>query len=90
MKGHSGVQDSGLWINLGPLLYHWADAHTYLDSEEASIELSLEDVKRAAARLGFRMLRSETVEATFNENPRWCPLAFLGLLGVDVLAGRVF
>ncbi len=33
------VQDGGLWINLGPLLYHWADSHLYLTGEDLSIEV---------------------------------------------------
>ena len=32
-------QDGGFWVNLGPLLYHWADAHTYLPEDELSIEV---------------------------------------------------
>jgi len=32
-------QDGGFWINLGPLLYHWADAHTYLPEDELSVEV---------------------------------------------------
>ena len=63
-------QEGGLWLNLGPLLYHWADAHTYLDSDEVSIEVSLKDVEGIAAKLGFRMLRKEQVQASFNDNPR--------------------
>ena len=33
------VQDGGLWINLGPLLYHWADSHLYLSGDDMSIEV---------------------------------------------------
>ena len=33
------VQDGGLWINLGPLLYHWADSHLYLTGQDMSIEV---------------------------------------------------
>lgn len=32
-------QDGGFWVNLGPLLFHWADAHTYLPEDELSIEV---------------------------------------------------
>lgn len=45
-------QPGGYFVNLGPLLYHWADAHTYLEGEELSVELSLEEVKAAAAQVG--------------------------------------
>ena len=64
------MQEGGVWINLGPLLYHWADAHTYLPGEEHSIELSLEDVERIAQRLGFELLQRRTIAAGFNTNAR--------------------
>ncbi|KAK9813788.1 hypothetical protein WJX73_009901 [Symbiochloris irregularis] len=60
----------GHWINLGPLLYHWADAHTYLPTEEMSIELPLDQVEKAAKALGFHLVRKQMVPATFNVNPR--------------------
>ena len=64
------TQEGGLWVNLGPLLYHWADAHTYLPGEEHSIEVSLEDVERVARRLGFEPLQRRSVPAGFNTNAR--------------------
>ena len=64
------MQDGGKWINLGPLLYHWADAHTYLPGEELSVEVSLADVERIAGQLGFRTLSREMVPAAFNANLR--------------------
>ncbi|CAN1745684.1 Carnosine N-methyltransferase [Linum perenne] len=45
------LKDGGVWINLGPLLYHFADM--YGQEDEMSIELSLEDVKRVALHYGF-------------------------------------
>ena len=64
------VQPGGLWVNLGPLLYHWADAHTYLHGDEVSIELCLEDIERLAASCGLAMLSKELVPACFNQDPR--------------------
>ena len=64
------MQPGGLWVNLGPLLYHWADAHTYSHGEEVSIELCLEDVERLAASCGLAMLSKELVPACFNQDPR--------------------
>ncbi|KAG2448211.1 hypothetical protein HYH02_006796 [Chlamydomonas schloesseri] len=55
----------GRWINLGPLLYHWADAHTYLSTTEQSIELSLDDIKAAAAAMGLWMVKEEAVDAPY-------------------------
>ena len=57
-----------MWINLGPLLYHWADAHTYLPEGELSIELSLEEVEAAAAQMGFKTLQREIVPSAYMAN----------------------
>ena len=62
------LQEGGLWINLGPLLYHWADAHTYLPEGELSIELSLEEVEAAAAQIGFKTLQREIVPSAYMAN----------------------
>ena len=64
------LQPGGYFVNLGPLLYHWADAHTYLAGEQLSVELSLEEVKAAAASIGFRLVREELVPAAFLANQR--------------------
>ncbi|KAF6142038.1 hypothetical protein GIB67_038006 [Kingdonia uniflora] len=45
------LRDGGVWINFGPLLYHFADANGI--EEEMPIELSLEDVKIVALQYGF-------------------------------------
>ena len=74
------LRDGGVWINLGPLLFHWADSHTYLDSDELSIEMCLEDVLAAAQRLGFAFARRpELVGARYTSNAEsmmatefWC------------------
>ena len=69
----------GTWVNLGPLLYHWADAASYLpgsaeggeEGEEPSIELSLEEVLLAVSAAGFDIVELKTdVPATFNATPR--------------------
>ena len=64
------LQHGGCWINLGPLLFHWADAHTYLPEEELSIELSLEEVEAAATQLGFKIIKREMVPAAYMTNLR--------------------
>lgn len=45
---HSILKQGGVWINIGPLLYHFEDSPS-----EASVELSLDQVKRVATELGF-------------------------------------
>ncbi|KAF6175898.1 hypothetical protein GIB67_003386 [Kingdonia uniflora] len=52
------LRDGGVWINFGPLFYHFADA--YGTEEEISIELSMEDVKSVALQYGFQLEREET------------------------------
>lgn len=64
------MQEGGFWINLGPLLYHWADAHTYLSGEELSVEPSLEDVERIVKQTGFQEVQRSMVPASFNTNIR--------------------
>ncbi|KAJ6741574.1 CARNOSINE N-METHYLTRANSFERASE [Salix viminalis] len=62
------LKDGGVWINLGPLLYHFADM--YGQEDEMSIELSLEDVKRVVLNYGFEVEKESTIETTYTTNPR--------------------
>ncbi|XP_020258271.1 carnosine N-methyltransferase-like [Asparagus officinalis] len=62
------LKDGGVWINLGPLLYHFAD--TYGPEDEMSIELSLEDVKKIASNYGFELEKEKMIETTYTANPR--------------------
>ena len=60
----------GVWVNLGPLLYHFADAFTADGREEMSVEVSLEDVKRVAVAHGFELEREDMVQAMYTANPQ--------------------
>ncbi|KAK0583633.1 hypothetical protein LWI29_000571 [Acer saccharum] len=62
------LKEGGVWINLGPLLYHFADM--YGQEDEMSIELSLEDVKKVALHYGFEFEKEKTIETTYTANPR--------------------
>lgn len=42
------IKPGGLWINLGPLLYHWSDI-----PGEISIELSFEQLRAVILSCGF-------------------------------------
>jgi carnosine N-methyltransferase len=64
----AALRTGGLWINTGPLLYHWADAHTYLPAGELSIEVPLEEVKAAAAAAGFEVLEEGWAECGYADN----------------------
>lgn len=68
--GIPSVTRTGVWINLGPLLFHWADAHTYLSDGELSIELSLETVERLAAHYHLRTVRREFRHCLYTTNNR--------------------
>ncbi|XP_072951502.1 uncharacterized protein [Typha angustifolia] len=60
------LKDGGVWINLGPLLYHFAES--YGTEDEMSIELSLEDVKMVAYHYGFEMEMEKIIETTYTAN----------------------
>lgn len=60
----------GVWVNLGPLLYHWADAGSYLPQEELSIESSWEVVRSCALQTGFQPLREEVRSCTYTTDRR--------------------
>ncbi|KAM0951637.1 putative S-adenosyl-L-methionine-dependent methyltransferase [Dioscorea sansibarensis] len=62
------IKDGGVWINMGPLLYHFADA--YGPDDEMSVELSLEDVKKVAFHYGFELEVETTIETAYSANPR--------------------
>ena len=65
------VQDGGLWINLGPLLYHWADSHLYLTGEDMSIE-----VRRT--RVLFSWLGFGTARTVSQDSAHRCQSTTLG------------
>ncbi|KAF8830345.1 hypothetical protein HHX47_DHR2000643 [Lentinula edodes] len=48
---HKILAPGGVWINLGPLLWHWENNHT----NDPSIELDLVEVKQLAAMVGFEI-----------------------------------
>ncbi|XP_062180101.1 uncharacterized protein LOC133884637 isoform X2 [Phragmites australis] len=62
------LKDGGVWINLGPLLYHFADS--YGPDDDMSIELSLEDVKKVAYHYGFVMEVENMIDTTYSANMR--------------------
>ncbi|KAG0626654.1 hypothetical protein M758_2G141300 [Ceratodon purpureus] len=62
------LKPGGVWINLGPLLYHFAEA--YSQEEEMSLELSLEDVKKVAAQFGLVLKKEKLIETTYTANNR--------------------
>ncbi|CEF97968.1 N2227-like [Ostreococcus tauri] len=59
------LRSGGVWVNFGPLLYHWEDYES-----EQSVELSLEEVIEAAKTFGLDIERSETKMVDYTSDPR--------------------
>ncbi|XP_076855168.1 carnosine N-methyltransferase [Brachyhypopomus gauderio] len=60
------LKPGGVWINLGPLLYHFENM-----ANELSIELSYEEIKDAILKCGFQLeIERESVLTTYTENDR--------------------
>jgi carnosine N-methyltransferase len=62
---HRLLRPGGVWVNAGPLLYHFSDV-----VKDTSIDLSLEEVKAVAGRVGFAIEQEEWVQASYASNPR--------------------
>ncbi len=59
------LRPGGVWVNFGPLLYHWEEyAH------EMSVELSLDEVLIAAESFGLEIRRTRTASADYTSDPR--------------------
>ncbi|RHZ82917.1 hypothetical protein Glove_103g29 [Diversispora epigaea] len=61
---HRILKSGGLWINIGPLLYHYENS-----PGEMSIELSLDQVKKVAKDFGFQFQDEKTIKTTYTTNP---------------------
>ena len=56
---HALLEPGGVWINIGPLLWHFENSPTKSAKGEGSIELSLDEVKELARAVGFDIHVSE-------------------------------
>jgi carnosine N-methyltransferase len=62
---HKILKKNGVWINLGPLLYHFCDV-----PNELSIEPSYEDVHHIIEKTGFQFLKEDkNVKTSYSQNP---------------------
>ncbi|KAI5119470.1 hypothetical protein M0805_007204 [Coniferiporia weirii] len=61
---HRILAPGGVWINLGPLLWHWENNTT----NDPSIGLDLEEVKLLCGKLGFKLEGEKTIETTYTSN----------------------
>jgi carnosine N-methyltransferase len=58
----NALKPGGRWINLGPLLYHFADM------DEQSLELSYDEIKHVVLSLGFTFEIEKQVTTTYTNN----------------------
>ncbi|KAI0705395.1 N2227-domain-containing protein [Earliella scabrosa] len=61
---HRILAPGGVWINLGPLLWHWENN----TSNDPSVELTLEEVKELARKIGFEISNERTIDTTYTNN----------------------
>lgn len=55
----------GIWVNFGPLLYHYADM-----TSEPSVEFSYEQIIEIVKKVGFEILKDErNLDSTYVNNP---------------------
>ena len=62
---HDILKDGGLWINIGPLLYHYSE-----NENEISIELSWNEVKNVILGYGFEIIKESRIPATYSVNQK--------------------
>ena len=60
---HKILKNGGIWINLGPLLYHFEDGR------EPSIELPLDQVFKIVKSIGFDITKSSFKKCTYTNHP---------------------
>ena len=53
------LKTGGLWVNLGPLLYHHAERTQYMGKKHCSINLTYQELKGALPALGFQMIKEK-------------------------------
>ncbi|GAA5947393.1 hypothetical protein JCM3775_004294, partial [Rhodotorula graminis] len=62
---HSLLKPGGLWVNCGPTLWHFEG-----DRDASSLELTLDDLKAVARRVGFVISDEREIETCYTTNPR--------------------
>ncbi|KAG2112813.1 N2227-domain-containing protein [Suillus cothurnatus] len=61
---HRILTPGGVWINIGPLLWHFENNTT----NDPSVELDLEEVKILARKIGFVISDERTIDTTYTSN----------------------
>ncbi|PJF19791.1 hypothetical protein PSACC_00404 [Paramicrosporidium saccamoebae] len=60
---HALLRTGGVWVNTGPLLYHF-EGH----AKEPSIELSVEEIRLLCKRVGLEIEHEQFGESTYAQN----------------------
>ncbi|KDR76864.1 hypothetical protein GALMADRAFT_95480 [Galerina marginata CBS 339.88] len=63
---HRILAPGGVWINLGPLLWHWENNNT----SDPSVELDMEELKTLARTIGFEISNETTIDTTYTNNSK--------------------
>ncbi|KAI6143798.1 N2227-domain-containing protein [Pisolithus tinctorius] len=61
---HRILAPGGVWINLGPLLWHFENN----ENEYPSIELDLAEVKELARTIGFKLYDERSIDTSYSSN----------------------
>ncbi|KAJ7783980.1 N2227-domain-containing protein [Mycena maculata] len=61
---HKILALGGVWVNTGPLPWHWENNTT----NDPSVELTLDEVKALARAVGFRITDERTINTTYTSN----------------------
>lgn len=64
------LKPGGVWVNFGPLLFHWADASSYLGGDEMSVEMSLEDIEKVADAVGLNVVKREMRDSLYTADKK--------------------
>lgn len=61
---HRILAPGGIWINAGPLLWHWENNNT----NDPSVELDLDELKELMQKMGFEIANETTIDTTYTNN----------------------
>ncbi|KAL0945887.1 hypothetical protein HGRIS_012171 [Hohenbuehelia grisea] len=63
---HTILAPGGVWINLGPLLWHFENNNT----NDPSVELDLDEVKQLCRKIGFEISNERRIPTTYTNNSK--------------------
>lgn len=58
------LKPGGLWVNIGPLLWHYAD-----NISEVQIELSWEELRQIIPKFGFNIRKEQFMKCGYTKRP---------------------